>query len=139
MESPRPAPVTYPSEDINPDRRSVLIRASAKDHPGGLPIGSVRAYPYKDWKELLSLPTTRKRKRYTRLYARITQEFDAFTVRITLDNPRDDNDRAGGEERTSSFEAASALISGVAKRFKISESNVSLAVYMENYKDGTWH
>ena len=73
------------------------------------------------------------------MYARITQELDAFTVRITLENPRNDNDRAGGEERAPSFEEASALISGVAKRFRISESNVSLSIQMENYRDGTLH
>jgi hypothetical protein len=80
-----------------------------------------------------------RRKRFTRLKARITQELGAFTVRITLENPRDQNDMAGGEERAPSFEEASAWIAGVAKRFKIAESNVSLAIHMENHKDGTWH
>lgn len=74
-----------------------------------------------------------------RLYARITQESGAFTVRIQLYNPLNQKDLAGGEEPALSIEVASMMIAEVAEQFDISEPNISLNIHMENYKDGTWH
>ena len=79
------------------------------------------------------------KQRFTRLNARITQEYGAFTVNIQLGHHLRHRDIAGGEETAASIEIASVMIAGVAEEFDISEAHIALTIRMENYRDGTWH
>ena len=107
------------------------------------------APPYREWETDFQVPIYKSeritelrkapRQRFTRLNARITQEYGAFTVRIQLHHHLSHKDLAGGEEPAPTIEVASMMIAGVAEQFDISESNIALTIHMENFKDGTWH
>lgn len=77
--------------------------------------------------------------RFTRLHAKISQESGAFTVSVRLQNHRQKSDTAWGEQTAPSIEAASKMIGALATEYSIPQKFISIAIGMENFRDGTRH
>ena len=76
---------------------------------------------------------------FTRLYAKIQQEDGAYTISVRLQNESKKSEVAWGQETAPSIEAASAMIGDLAAQFSIPKASISIAINMENSKDGTLH
>jgi hypothetical protein len=76
---------------------------------------------------------------FTHLRAKIQQEDGAFTVSVRLQNDGKHDEVAWGQETAPSIEVASDMIGGLAEQFSIPEKSISIAIRMENAKDGTQH
>ena len=76
---------------------------------------------------------------FTHLNARITQEEGAFTVSIRMSCAALEQDRAWGEEVAPSIEIAGEMISGLAARYSIPQSCITIHLVMTNVRDGTRH
>ncbi len=76
---------------------------------------------------------------FTRLYANIQQEDGAYTISVRLQNEDKKSEVAWGQETASSIEAASAMIGDLAAQFSIPKKCISIAIKMENFRDGTLH
>jgi hypothetical protein len=76
---------------------------------------------------------------FTRLYARINQERGAFTVSVRLQNHLKKSEMACGEQLAPTIEVASSMIGALAAKYSIPQKSISIAIGMENYRDGTLH
>ena len=76
---------------------------------------------------------------FTRLYAHIIEEDDAFTVRVRMLNHLKQDERAYGEEIAATFEMASLMIDSLASQFSIPQNCISMKIVMRHFKDGTLH
>jgi len=86
------------------------------------------------------VPTPKKpASQFTRLYATILQEDDAFTVRVRLSHHLNRSQAAWGEEIAPSIEEASSMIGALAREFAISHKCIAIKIRMSNFKDGTLH
>jgi hypothetical protein len=77
--------------------------------------------------------------KFTRLYARITEEDSAFTVSVRMHNHLKQDEMAWGQEIAATINMASAMIESLAKEFCISQNCISIKIVMNNFKDGTLH
>ena len=77
--------------------------------------------------------------RYTKLFARISEEEDGYIVEITLLNDTKPENSAWGEEIVDSFETASELVAALAGEFSIGEAGVEIEIRMHDHKHGTRH
>jgi len=80
-------------------------------------------------------------RRFTHLFARITEEEDSYVVQVRLHNgvTVSPDAVAWGEEIAETIEAASAMIAGLATRFSIPEDRIILEVRMDNVSENTLH
>ena len=77
--------------------------------------------------------------RFTRLYATINQEDDAFTVTVRLQHHLKRSEGIWGEEFTHSVEEASSMIAGLARQYSIPQKGIAIKIRMASFKDGTLH
>jgi hypothetical protein len=85
------------------------------------------------------MPSRPRFHRFTRLYATISQEEDAFTVAVRLLNHLKPNQVVWGEEPATSVEMASAMINALAEQFAIPQSCIAIKIRMASFKQGTLH
>jgi hypothetical protein len=81
------------------------------------------------------------RRRFTRLFARITEEDGSYVVQVRLHNDAmpAPEDTAWGEEIADSIEFASEMITGLAARFSIPQHRITLVIRMDNVGENTRH
>jgi hypothetical protein len=77
--------------------------------------------------------------RFTHLAASVSEEDGGFTVQIRLSHETKPGNRAWGEERADSFEAASAMLGDLAANFSIPQTHIEISLRLENARDGTRH
>ncbi|MBX9841641.1 MAG: hypothetical protein K2Z80_07530 [Xanthobacteraceae bacterium] len=80
-------------------------------------------------------------RRFTHLFARITEESDCYVVQVRLHNgvTVSPDAAAWGEEIAETIEAASEMIADLATRFSIPEGRITLEVRMDNMAENTIH
>lgn len=78
-------------------------------------------------------------QRFTHLFARITEEDDAYVVRVRLRNNAAPENTAWGEEIADSIESAAEMISIVAERFSIPQERITLEIRMDEIAENTRH
>jgi hypothetical protein len=76
---------------------------------------------------------------FTRLYAHIVEEDEAFTVRVRMLNHLKQGESAYGEEIAATFEMASLMVGSLASQFSIPQNCISMKIVMRHFKDGTIH
>ena len=79
------------------------------------------------------------KSRYTKLFARISEEEDGYIVEVTLLNDTKPENSAWGEEIVDSFETASELVAALAGEFSIGEAGIEIEIRMHDHKHGTRH
>jgi len=87
---------------------------------------------------LLVVPESRER-RFTDLFACISEEDDGYTVRVRLTHHNRPDHSAWGEEIADCFETASMLVSALATEFSIPQAGIKIEIRMQNVADGTRH
>jgi hypothetical protein len=78
-------------------------------------------------------------QRFTHLFARITEEDDAYVVRVRLRNDAAPENTAWGEEIADSIESAAEMISILAERFSIPQERITLEIRMDEIAENTRH
>jgi hypothetical protein len=76
---------------------------------------------------------------FTRMYAHIVEEDEAFTVRVRMINHLKHGECAYGEETAATFEMASLMVGSLAAQFAIPQTCISMKIVMRRFKDGTLH
>ena len=76
---------------------------------------------------------------FTRLYAHIVEEDEAFIVRVRMINHLKQDEFAYGEETAATFEIASLMVGSLATQFAIPQACISMKIVMRRFKDGTLH
>jgi len=82
-----------------------------------------------------------RKKRFTHLFARITEEDDGYVVQVRLHNDATPppEDTAWGEEVADSIETASEMIAALADKFSIPQGRITLELRMDNAAENTRH
>jgi hypothetical protein len=85
--------------------------------------------------------SARNKRRFTHLFARITEEDDSYVVRVRLHNPSKatPESTAWGEEIAPSIETAAEMITALAKRFSIPQNRITLEIRMDDIAANTRH
>lgn len=81
----------------------------------------------------------RNPRRYTHLFARISEEEDGYTILVRLHHEVKPRNAAWGEEIADSLETASMLVAALAAEFSIPESRIEIEVQMNDVKSGVLH
>lgn len=82
---------------------------------------------------------TNTRQRFTHLFAMITEEDDAYVVRVRLRNDAAPENTACGEETADSIETAAEMISILAQRFSIPQERIKLEIRLDEIAVNTRH
>jgi len=77
--------------------------------------------------------------RFTRLFATISQDDDAFTVSVRVSHHLNQSQCAWGEEIADSIEMASLMIEAIAQQFSIPQKCIAIRLRMATLKDGILH
>jgi hypothetical protein len=80
-----------------------------------------------------------KGPQYTNLFACISEEEDRYTVQVRLYNQSRPESAAWGEEVANSLEIASMMVSALADKFSIGQSQIKIEIRMRDPKGGTRH
>ena len=78
-------------------------------------------------------------RRYSHLFAWISEEEDGYCVQVRLYNEVRPDNAAWGEEIAESFETASMLVATLAAEFSIPEARIKIEIRMNKITNGTKH
>ena len=81
------------------------------------------------------------KRRFTHLFARITEEDHSYVVQVRLHNgsATEPENTAWGEEIAPSMETAAEMVTALAKRFSIPQDRIRLEIRMDNIAASTHH